>query len=116
MSDGSEVLTGRDPATFAAVWQLRVTKNGRPLRSLNELEFISGHIYANVWQSDEIVVIDPGSGAVAATIDCAPLVRETRRRVPWAGVLNGIAYDSRRHLVLVTGKNWDRIYALRLKG
>lgn len=114
MSDGSATLTGRDPDSFDVVWRLPVTLAGRPVASLNELEFINGRIFANVWQRDEIVVIDPASGAAEAVIDCADLVAETRRRTRWAGVLNGIAYDRRRDLVLVTGKNWDRIYALRL--
>lgn len=114
MSNGSDVLTGRDPETFAALWNLPVTRDGRPVTQLNELEFINGRIFANVWKSDEIVVINPSSGRVEAVMDCSALVRETRQRVPSAGVLNGIAYDERRGLVLVTGKLWDRIYVLRV--
>ena len=91
------------------------TMGGRPLAKLNELEYIKGKIFANVWQSDEIVVIDPQSGEVEAVVDCRSLVNRVRGRHPLAGVLNGIAYDARRDLVLVTGKNWDRIFALRLK-
>lgn len=116
MSNGSSVLTGRNPATFAPIWNLNVTLNGRVVGSLNELEYIGGKIFANVWKSNEILVIDPQSGVVTATIDCSELVAEARRRYRRAGVLNGIAYDRKRGLLLVTGKNWDVIYLLRLFG
>lgn len=114
MSNGSDVLTGRDPTTFAPVWNLKVTKNGRPLAALNELEYIDGNVFANVWKSNEIVVIDLQSGAVKAVLDCSGLAAEARRRSQGAGVLNGIAYHTRRKLLLVTGKNWDVIYALKM--
>jgi glutamine cyclotransferase len=116
MSNGSSVLTGRDPKSFAPIWDLKVTLHGRPLTALNELEFIGGKIFANVWQSNQIVVIDPLSGVVSAIIDCSGLVARAQQRQSGAGVLNGIAYDAQRKLLLVTGKNWDVIHALRLTG
>jgi glutaminyl-peptide cyclotransferase len=116
MSNGTSVLTGRDPATFAAVWSVRVTKAGRPVSALNELEFIKGRLYANVWRSDEVMVIDPQTGVVEAVLDFSALTAATRARVREAEVLNGIAYDARRDLLLVTGKCWDRIYAVKIKG
>ena len=99
---------------FALVWSLKVTKNGRPLAALNELEYIDGNVFANVWKSNEIVVIDLQSGAVKAVLDCSGLAAEARRRSRGAGVLNGIAYHTRGKLLLVTGKNWDVIYALKM--
>lgn len=115
MSDGSDRLMGRDPETFAPRWQLRVTFRGRPVGSLNELEYIDGKIFANVWKSNYLFVIDPANGEVVATIDCRPLVKRAQSEYRSAGVLNGIAYDAQRDLLLVTGKNWPRIFALRLE-
>jgi glutamine cyclotransferase len=114
MSNGSEVLCGRDPKTFAPLWHLRVTRNGLPVSALNELEYIKGRIYANVWKANEIVVINPKSGTVEAVLDCSGLMAAVQKRVRRAGVLNGIAYDARRDLVLVTGKNWDRVVTVRV--
>lgn len=113
-SDGSDTLTARDPETFAVVWRVGVTLDGRPLRELNELEYIDGRIYANVWKRDEIMVINPTSGVVEATLDCSALTAEVRGRFGTADVLNGIAYDARHKHLLVTGKYWDRVYALEV--
>lgn len=78
------------------------------------MEHIDGNVFANVWKSNEIVVIDLQGGAVKAVLDCSGLVAEVRRRSQGAGVLNGIAYHTRRKLLLVTGKHWDVIDALKM--
>lgn len=104
MSDGSSTLFFRDPIDFSVRREVRVMKAGRPLRNLNELECVEGDVYANVWQRDEIVRIDPVSGTVEASIRASGLLDRDERR--GTDVLNGIAYlpDSRRFLI--TGKMW----------
>lgn len=108
MSDGSDVLTFRDPATFAATGRVNVTLDGAPLPQLNELECVDGAVYANVYYSEEIVRIDPATGRVAARIDASRLLsREERMRVD---VLNGIAYKPETKTFLLTGKNWPKMF------
>ncbi|MFK8003490.1 MAG: glutaminyl-peptide cyclotransferase [Polyangiales bacterium] len=104
MSDGSSTLFFRDPSDFSVRREVNVMKAGRPLRNLNELECVDGDVYANVWQRDEIVRIDPSSGTVEASIRASGLLDRDERR--GTDVLNGIAYlpDSRRFLI--TGKMW----------
>ncbi len=107
-SDGSEVLTVRDPSTFAVRERITVTLEDRPLRQLNELECAEGWIYANVLGSDTIARIEPRSGRVAAMIDASGLLTPAERRA--ADVLNGIAYDAEKGVFLLTGKYWPRMF------
>ncbi len=113
-SDGSDVLTWRDPKNFASLGQVRVTRNGAPQRNLNELEWIRGYIWANVWQTDEIVVIDPKTGQVVAQLDLGGLLK-SHERTGREDVLNGIAYDAQNGRVFVTGKNWPKLFWLRVE-
>ncbi len=113
MSDGSSVLTLRDPKSFAVWRRLPVTLNGRPVENLNELEYVEGQIYANVWQSTQIVRIDPSSGHVTAVIDASSLPYTPR--VPGNDVLNGIAYDPQKGTFLLTGKLWPRLFEVRFE-
>lgn len=108
MSDGSHVLTLRDPNSFEVRGRLAVTWEGNPLSRLNELECAEGWIYANVWQTDTIARIDPQSGTVRAIIDAGELLEPSEKAA--AGVLNGIAYDSDRSIFLLTGKQWPRLF------
>lgn len=108
MSDGSDVLRFRDPETFSVVRTLNVTRLGRPLRMLNELECVGGDVYANVWQTEDIVRIDAETGAVEAIIDASALAREVARSP--VDVLNGIAYVPERGRFLVTGKLWPTLF------
>ena len=85
---------------------------GCPRDSLNELEFIKGFIYANIWQNNSIVKIDPANGKVVGKIDLSSLTFEARNKNPRADVLNGIAYDSITDKIYVTGKMWPNIYEL----
>ncbi len=106
-SDGSATLTVHDAGTLAPLRRLEVTFQGRPVRYLNELECVHGEVWANVWQTDAIVRIDPASGEVTARVDASSL----RARLPsGGGVLNGIAYRGERGTFLVTGKNWGRLF------
>ncbi|WP_393916450.1 glutaminyl-peptide cyclotransferase [Halostreptopolyspora alba] len=108
MSDGSDELTFRDPATFEALSSTSVTLDGEPLDNVNELECVDGAVWANVWQSDDIVRIDPASGAVEAVVDASGLLPESERED--ADVLNGIAALPDSDAFLLTGKLWPRSF------
>ena len=112
MSDGSANLTFRDPDTFEPLEQVEVTRDGAPVPLLNELECVDGLVFANVWQTTEMVVIDPATGAVGAVIDASLLETD----LPPDGshdVLNGIAYDPDTDTFLVTGKLWPTVFEVR---
>lgn len=114
MSDGSSTLTYLDPNSFAPVRRLAVTLNGRPVEELNELEYIEGEIWANVWQRDVIMRIDPASGHVISFLDMAGLL-PYELRTGREDVLNGIAYDPATKRIFVSGKLWPRVFEIRLK-
>ena len=112
-SDGSSRLTFRSPADFSVLRELAVVRAGRPQFYLNELEWVNGEIWANVWQSDEILRIDPRTGLVTGSVDASQLLSpEERRRTD---VLNGIAWDSERGLFLLTGKYWPKLFAVAIR-
>jgi glutamine cyclotransferase len=112
MSDGSDTLTFRDPDTFAVVKRLQVKAAGAPVRNLNELEYVEGEIYANVWQTDLIARISPRTGEVVGWIDLSGLLSEREARE--ADVLNGIAYDPKEKRLFVTGKLWPKLFEIEL--
>jgi glutamine cyclotransferase len=114
MSDGSERLRFLDPKTFKATRTITVAAAGRPLKRLNELEYVKGEIFANIWGSDIIARIDPASGKVLGLIDCTGLLSMTDYDAN-TDVLNGIAYDSRSGRLFVTGKHWPKLFEIRLK-
>ena len=93
---------------------INVTLNGKPLRFLNELEWIDGKIWANIYTTDIIAIIDPKSGVVEATIDCTGLLPRSLR-TPDTDVLNGIARDPATGKIYITGKNWPVLYEIKLK-
>ena len=107
-SDGSNRLTFRDPATFATTGGVNVTLDGRPAMQLNELECVDGVIYANVWQTEDILRIDPKDGRVTAVIDASGLLAPQERRM--VDVLNGIAWDPAKKTFLITGKLWPKMF------
>jgi glutaminyl-peptide cyclotransferase len=113
MSDGSADLRFLNPDTMQETRRVRVTANGQPVDRLNELEFIRGEVWANVWETPRIARIDPATGNVTGWIDLAQLVRETPG-VTYEAVLNGIAYDEARDRIFVTGKLWPRLYEIDL--
>lgn len=114
-SDGSDVLRFLNGDTFTEQRLLPVTLRGRPIRQLNELEVVDGRIFANVWMTGFIVVIDPQSGVVTHILDLRPVVAEVTAGDPDA-VLNGIAYDPATHRLFVTGKLWPTMYEIRIPG
>lgn len=110
MSDGSATLRFLDPGSFEVVRRVRVRDGNAPVEHLNELEYIRGEIYANVWQTDRIVRIDPDSGRVNSWIDLNGLLQGNTHR----GVLNGIAFDAQNDRLFVTGKLWPRLFEIEI--
>jgi glutamine cyclotransferase len=111
MSHGTDSLTFLDPKTFATQKTLRVQDAGQPVSSLNELEWIEGEIWANVWMTDRIARISPKTGEVNSWIDLSALY-PLSQRMPPADVLNGIAYDRATRRIYITGKKWPRLYQI----
>lgn len=114
LSDGTHQIRFLDPATFAVVRTIDVLADGRPVAQLNELEYIHGEIFANVWQTDRVVRIDPATGRVVGEIDFSGLL-PPQDRTPTTNVLNGIAYDPAADRLVVTGKHWPKLFEVRLK-
>ena len=114
MSDGSDTLRFLDPKTQAMTKTLRVRDAGRPVSQLNELEWVEGEIWANVWMTDRIARISPKSGEVTAWLDLSSLWPRSQRQPP-ADVLNGIAYDKATRRIFVTGKKWPRLYQISVQ-
>ena len=114
MSDGTPVLTLRDPRTLEVRRRLRVTRRGMPLPDLNELELVGDLLFANLYGSDEIAVIELGSGAVVAVVDASGLLTEEEAAA--ADVLNGIAYRPGAGTFLLTGKYWPWVFEVRIVG
>lgn len=112
MSDGTADLRFIEPKTFTEQRRVTVTWQGKPVRFLNELEYAEGAVYSNIWYSPLIARIDPQTGEVSDFINLQPLVEKNAANSE--AVLNGIAWDAKTKLFYVTGKNWPRIYALRL--
>lgn len=112
VSDGSAALYFLDPETFKVTGHIIANEMGREIKGLNELEYIKGMIYANVYPTDRIAVISPQSGRVEGWIDLGELSMAHKG----AGVLNGIAYDSKTDRLFVTGKLWGKIYEIQPKG
>jgi glutaminyl-peptide cyclotransferase len=114
LSDGTDVLTYFDPERLTPTRKVSVTWNGWPLQRLNELEFIEGEVWANVWYTDYIVRIDPASGRVTSFLDLTGLFPPDRR-LPEGAVLNGIAYDRATRRVFVSGKLWPLLFEIRVR-
>ena len=111
VSDGSSYLTFIHPETFQIDTTLRVTNGGVPVDQLNELEWVRGEVWANVWHTQQIVRIDPNTGRVKGVLDLTPLIPPVRDP---EGVLNGTAYDEQANRLLVTGKLWPRLYEISI--
>lgn len=113
LSDGSASLRFLDPVTLQQTGSVPVTYMGRPLERLNELEFIEGEVWANVWQTSFIVRIDPATGVVIGVIDLTGILPDPVAN-PNDDVLNGIAWDAANRRLFVTGKNWPKLFEIRL--
>lgn len=113
MSDGTATLRFLDPVTFEETGHITVRDGNKPIEQLNELEYIKGFIYANIWQTDNIIRIDPQTGLVQAWIDCRGLL--TPAETASADVLNGIAYDPEHDRIFITGKKWPKLFEVRFE-
>lgn len=113
LSDGTAQLRFLDPKTLHELRRVTVTDHGQPVTQLNELEYVKGEIYANVWHSDRIARISPRSGNVLGWIDLTGILPDAERSDPEA-VLNGIAYDPAHDRLFVTGKLWPRLFEIKV--
>jgi glutamine cyclotransferase len=113
MSDGTATIRFIDPAGFTVKRTIMVTDNGRPVDSLNELEYINGEIWANIWQTDRIARIDPATGHVVGWVDLTGLL-PAPSRTGHTDVLNGIAYDAATKKIYVTGKLWPSVFEIEV--
>lgn len=113
MSDGSANLYTVDPATFRREGHVTVTFRGEPVSFLNELEWIDGRIWANVYTTDQIVIIDPATGRIEGVVDLTGLLPD-EDRTPKTDVLNGIAWDPDAKRLFVTGKNWCKLFEIEI--
>jgi len=114
MSDGTDTLHILDPESFAETGKIKVTANGSPLKGLNELEYIKGQIYANVWPTSWIAIISPESGEVLGKINLQGILQENDIQSYRVDVLNGIAYDAIEDRLFVTGKLWPKLFEIKL--
>jgi len=114
MSDGTAQLRFLDPERLTEERRITVTWNGRPVDRLNELEYVKGEIWANIWYDTHIARIDPRTGAVIDWLDIAPLLQASGARDSEA-VANGIAYDARTDRLFVTGKNWAKLFEIKVE-
>jgi glutamine cyclotransferase len=113
MSDGTATLYFLDPKTFAIQNEIQVFDHKGPVINLNELEYVQGEIFANIFASNRIARIDPGSGKVLAWIDLSGMQKLASQKYA-VDVLNGIAYDDEQDRLYITGKLWPRVYEIRL--
>lgn len=111
-SDGTEKIWVMNPETQKMLDYINVYTNTKKIKSINELEWINGKIYGNIWQKDAIAVINPKTGAVEAVLDLADLRKQVKNAD--AEVLNGIAYHPKNKTLFVTGKNWDKIFEIKV--
>jgi glutamine cyclotransferase len=114
LSDGTNKLRYLDPESFAVVRTVEVYAGGQAVTKLNELEYIDGQIYANIWHERRIARIDPASGAVKAWIDCSGIAAGEEKEPE--GVLNGIAFDAAGKRLFITGKHWAHLLEIRVAG
>jgi glutaminyl-peptide cyclotransferase len=112
MSDGTDRLRVLEPTTFKELRRIAVTAAGTPVRNLNELEYVKGELFANVWQTDYVARIDRATGNVSGWIDLGGLLSPRERAT--VDVLNGIAYDAAGDRLFVTGKWWPRVFEIKL--
>ena len=116
MSDGTAALRFLDPVTLEETGRVPVTLQGRPVTRINELEWVEGEVFANLWQTDFIIRINPTTGEITGIIDLTDLMPDRSGLDPTDAVLNGIAWDPVGRRLFVTGKNWPTLFEIRLTG
>lgn len=115
VSNGTDVIHFLDTTALKVVRSIKVRAGNMRIKELNELEYVNGYIYANVWQTDWIVKIDPANGNVVGKLDLSPIGNEIKAMYRNADVLNGIAYDKNSNAFLITGKLWPKSYLIRIQ-
>jgi glutamine cyclotransferase len=115
MSDGTDKIHFLDTTTLKVVKSISVRDERGPVKQVNELEYVDGVIYANVWQTDMILKIDAATGKVIGRLDLTELTKQVKAANPNADVLNGIAWHESTKMLLVTGKYWPYVYVLKLE-
>ncbi|MBU3078165.1 glutaminyl-peptide cyclotransferase [Sphingomonas quercus] len=115
MSDGTPQLRFLDPKTLKETGRITVRAEGRPIANLNELEYIDGEVWANIWQTEIIARIDPATGDVKGWVDIRGLLPDAERVWGVTDVANGIAWDAKGRRLFLTGKNWPKLYEVRLE-
>ena len=113
MSDGTEKIWSVNPENFKEVDYINVYTASSKIKAVNELEWINGKIYANIYQMDAIAIINPNNGAVEAVINLTDLKSKVTNH-PDLDVLNGIAYNPKTKTIFVTGKNWDKLFEIKV--
>jgi len=113
ISDGTPVLHFIDPFTFKETGHIRVYEKDKPIYRINELEFVKGNIYANIWQSNKVAIIDPGTGQILAWLDLTDILKQ-EDICQKVDVLNGIAYDMKNEYLFITGKLWPKIFQIKI--
>lgn len=113
MSDGTDKLTFIDPVSYKETRELYVKANGSPVYHLNELEYINGNLYANIWMTTQIARIDPASGNVTGVLDLSSLLSDAKSKNPQCAEMNGIAYNPASGQLWLTGKLWPAIYQIQ---
>lgn len=114
MSDGTNVLTFLDPKSLKFIKKLEVIENNMPVLNLNELEYVNGYIYANIYTTNKIVKIDAKNGIVVKTIDFTSLYNDSKSKFSGALEMNGIAFNNATNTFLITGKMWPCVYEIKL--
>jgi len=113
VSDGTDKLHFLDTLTLKEVRTVAVKEKDKKSEKLNELEYIDGYVYANIWLTNTIVKIDPATGEIVGKLDLSKIGNEVKQKDPQADVLNGIAYEAKSKTLLITGKQWPACYAVR---
>ncbi len=113
MSDGTANLYLLDPDSLTEIGRVKVTDQGTPVERLNELEYVKGFVFANIWQTDRIAIINPSNGQVVGWIDLKGILKPEFRTIG-TDVLNGIAYDAASDQLFITGKKWPKLFQIKL--
>jgi len=114
MSDGTPQIRFWNPDTLQETGRITVNEHGRPVEKVNELEWVKGEIYANIWETNRIARINPTNGNIVGWIDCTGLLPDSERVEGYTDVLNGIAYDAAGDRLFVTGKRWPKLFEIRV--
>jgi glutamine cyclotransferase len=115
MSDGTNIITYLDRDNYKTIRTLDITFNGSSALYMNELEYINGYLYANIWTTNNIAKIDPQTGKIIGIVDLTPLYLEAKKKFAGSESTNGIAYDKTRDRIFVTGKFWPTIYQVKFQ-